>query len=199
MVPETYNWKYMCVCKQGGIFLEKRIRKPNRLQGYDYSRDGVYFITICTQNRNPVLSDIVIDSVGEGFPLPHLKQAGNIVQEYFNHLHEKYPMVYVDYFMIMPDHVHVLLRVTNDNEINGTGNPSPTVGNVVGWFKYQTTKEINLISGTTGMRVWQRSYYDHVIRCDEDYWHIRQYIEENPIRWIEKMSGRGDPAPTVWE
>lgn len=211
------------------------------MREYDYSRDGVYFITICTQNREPILSEIVAGdmilqeegffageenltggktptggetpplrrrdderkNVGDGFPVPkyevvpHLKPGGYIVQKYLDCLHEKYPAAYVDDYVIMPDHVHILLGIRNPDGTgnpngrgnpNGTGNPSPTMlGNVIGWFKYQTTKEINAILGTTGTRIWQRSYYDHVIRGDEDYWNIRKYIEENPSRWVEKM------------
>ena len=156
--------------------------------------------------------DDVRENVGDGFPVPfsganfcadpvpkyefvpHLKPGGYIIQKYLDCLHEKYPAAYVDDYVIMPDHVHILLGIRNHDGMgnpDGTGNPSPTMlGNVIGWFKYQTTKEINAILGTTGTRIWQRSYYDHVIRGDEDYWNIRQYIEEYPTRWVEKYNGR---------
>ena len=86
----------------------------------------------------------------------------------------------------MPDHIHLLLRIDQDSE---TGNPSPTLGNVVGWYKYQVTKQVNLQFGQQGEKIFQRSYYDHVIRNQRDYEEIWQYIENNPRKWI--LDGKG--------
>lgn len=84
----------------------------------------------------------------------------------------------------MPDHIHFLISIEND----GTGNPSPTTDTVIAWFKYQTTKEINLRRNTAGKKFWQRSFYDHVVRNKQDFEEIWYYIETNPHRWIEKIS-----------
>ena len=154
-------------------------RKQNRLPEYDYSQNGAYFITICTQDREPVLSEIV----GDGFPVP--KPCGKIAATVLHQISERYPCVSVDKYVIMPDHIHILLR------IDGTGNPSPTLGNVVGWYKYQATKEVNRWLQRQGMRLFQRSYYDHVIRNQGDYNEIWEYIENNPKEWIIKKQGRG--------
>ena len=154
--------------------MDKQSRKDNRLENYDYSQNGAYFVTICTQDRKPVLSTIV----GDGFPA--VKPTGGIAEEYILRISENYPNVTVDRYVIMPDHIHILLR------IDGTGNPSPTIGNVVGWYKYQVTKQANLSLNTPGEKLFQRFYFDHVIRNQQDYDEIWQYIENNPRKWLMK-------------
>ena len=94
----------------------------------------------------------------------------------------------VDKYVVMPDYIHLLLRIDTVGEAfrppeNGTGDPSPTIGKVMGWYKYQTTKQINLYRKTPGEKVFQRSYYDHVIRNQQDYNEIWEYIENNPRKW----------------
>ena len=153
-------------------------RKPNRIPEYDYNQNGAYFVTICTQGRRKLLSDIV----GDGFPVP--KPLGKIAIEYIERIHDKYPSVTVDKYVIMPDHLHILLRI--DRLDNGTGNPSPTLGNIIGWYKYQITKQSNSMHRQSGERIFQRSYYDHVIRNQQDYDEIWTYIENNPAKWVLK-------------
>ena len=155
-------------------------RKQNRIPEYDYGENGAYFVTICTYDREKTLSQIV----GDGFPVP--KPYGQIAVEMIQQISAQYPSVTVDRFVIMPDHIHLLLRF---NRNDGTADPSPTLGNVVGWFKYQVTKKINRQTGSAGMRIFQRSYYDHVIRNQKDYDDIWMYIENNPKRWV--MNKRG--------
>lgn len=82
----------------------------------------------------------------------------------------------------MPNHIHLLLSIDRGS---GTGDPSPTLGNVIGWYKYMATKRINEKAGTSGTRIFQRSYHDHVIRNEKDYRMIWNYIEGNPMRWME--------------
>ena len=163
------------------------MRKPNRLCEYDYSTNGAYFITICTQDRRKILSAIV----GDGSPVP--KPCGIIAEKLIAEIPEKYPTVSVDKFVIMPDHIHILLRFdchsgTGDPSPtvdcrSGTGDPSPTLGNVIGWYKYQVTKQVNLQSNNKSERVFQRSYYDHVIRNQQDYLKIWEYMDNNPKKW----------------
>ena len=147
-------------------------RKSNRLANYDYSQNEAYFVTVCTQDRRKILSDIV----GDGFPVP--KPHGMITEEIIRQIPETYPIISVDRYVIMPD--HILLRI---NRMLGTGNPSPTLGNVIGWFKYQVTKQVNLCLNQQVEKLFQRSYYDHVIRNQRDYDEIWQYIENNPRKW----------------
>ena len=150
-------------------------RKPNRLSEYDYSSSGAYFVTICVENRRNILCNIV----GDGFPVP--KKPGLIAERLIEMLPLKYIEVKVDKYVIMPNHIHMLLRIETD----GTGDPSPTLGKIIGWYKYHATKQINEHFGTSGNRVFQRSYYDHVVRDENDYMMIWEYIVGNPARWTE--------------
>lgn len=153
-------------------------RKINRLADYDYNQNGAYFITICTQDRKPILSQIV----GDGSPVP--KTAGLIAEKTIMQITEKYPSVSVEKHVIMPDHIHILLRIDN-----GTGNPSPTLGNIIGWYKYQVTKEVNRQNYTAGEKLFQRSYYDHVIRNQQDDNAVWEYIEQNPRKRMMQNNG----------
>ena len=155
--------------------MEFHHRKTNRVAEFDYSTTGAYFIAICTQNRQRILSDIV----GDGFPVP--KPVGLLAEEYIAEISKKYPTVHIDNYVIMPDHIHLLLRFEQ-----GTGNPSPTLGNVIGWYKYHVTKQRNMQANTQGSKLFQRSYYDHIIRNQKDYDEIWQYIENNPKKWMLK-------------
>ncbi len=151
-------------------------RKQIRLKNYDYSNSGLYFITICTHKRKNILSNIV----GEGFPLPQLTPQGKITENYILKINKKYPCINIKKYIIMPNHIHIILKILND----GRGNPSPTISNVVGWLKYNITKHINKIHGTTGNKIFQRSFHDHIIRSEEDYIKICNYIDTNPQKWI---------------
>ena len=150
-------------------------RKPTRLKNFDYSTNGAYFLTICTQKRKNILSTIV----GEGSPLPKLSPYGKIVDFWIRELPKKYPEISVDCYVIMPNHIHLLLSIFRDD---GRGDPSPTVDAAMGWLKYQATKEINKLH-STGEKIFQRSFYDHIVRNYDDYCEIQKYILENPIQW----------------
>ena len=150
-------------------------RKSNRLCGYDYSANGKYFLTVCTQNRVRCLSKII---VGDGFPVPKLTVYGTVVKDCIEKIPEKYIGVNVDKYIIMPDHIHLIISI-------GTGNPSPTTGNIMGWFKYETTKQINSLR-KEHKRFWQRSFFDHIIRDQNDYNETWEYIDNNCLKWINK-------------
>jgi len=151
-------------------------RKVIRLKNFDYSRRGAYFITICTKDRRNILSTVV----GEGSPLPRLSCYGKIVDVWIQKISEKYREIFVDSYIIMPNHIHLLLSVSNDG---GRGDPSPTVNAAMGWLKYQVTKELNKMRGTAGEKIFQRSFFDQIVRNRDDYNEIYKYISENPIRW----------------
>lgn len=159
-------------------------RKPTRLKDYDYSKNGYYFITICTHNRKNILSNI---NVGEVSPLPQLTPQGTIVNEYILSINEKYPSVKIDKYIIMPNHIHIIICIDNNGRGNPNGreNPSPTVSNVIGWLKYNATKQISETSDTKDNIVFQRSFHDHIIRDENDYIRICEYIENNPLKWAE--------------
>lgn len=158
-------------------------RKPTRLANFDYSSGGAYFITICTNNRANILSTIAdkipTTTVGEGFPLPQLTSCGLIVEKWIKELPNKYHEISVERYVIMPNHIHLLI-VSNDD---GRGDPSPTITSAMGWLKYQSTREVNKAHNTIGAKVFQRSFHDHIVRDMHDYCEIDRYIYENPMRW----------------
>lgn len=150
-------------------------RKPTRLRGYDYSNYGGYFITICAQGRKQRFS-----RVGEGLPLPQLTTEGKIVEKWICDIHVTYPNVFVDQYVIMPNHIHLLLTI---RDLGGRGDPSPTIGAIIGRLKYFATVEINAHNKADGQKIFQRSYHDHIIRNGKDYEKIFDYIQNNPARW----------------
>jgi len=156
-------------------------RKEIRLKEYDYSQNGRYFVTVCTEKRKNILCSGFENSVGDGFPVPELTWIGQMVDKYINEISIKYTAVTVDKYAIMPNHIHLLLTIN----YKGTGNPSPTLGNVIGWFKYNSTKAINNSADNNGNKIWQRSYYDHIIRNEADYLEKYNYIRTNPLKWSE--------------
>ena len=160
-------------------------RKATRLSQYDYSSSGAYFVTVCTQERKCILSHIV----GDGSPVP--KPLGKIAEEYIRKIPEKYPHVRVDKYIIMPNHIHMILFF---DVPGGTGDPSPTLGNVLGWYKYNVTRQFNEENAIAGMKLFQRSFHDHVIRGEEDYLKIWEYIDGNGAKWADDCyySGEGD-------
>ena len=152
-------------------------RKATRLREYDYSTPGGYFVTICTKNRKPVLSKIEL--VGEGLcalPQTTLTKTGEMVEKSIQYLAQNIPCFSVDRYVIMPNHVHLLVQITADSETGG--HRGPPLHKIMGQFKSFTTH-------TYGTVLWQRSFHDHVIRGEEDYREILHYIDQNPARWQE--------------
>ena len=154
-------------------------RKPGRLKNHDYSQNGAYFITICVQDRKPILSRI---PVGEELapPEPILLPFGKIAQKQLLDLQNRFRNVLIDCYVIMPNHIHILMRL----DTAGGASPSPTtVPDVVRVFKSLTTRECKKISPID--KSFQRSFYDHIIRDEYDYQTKWQYIDDNPTKWRE--------------
>ncbi len=151
-------------------------RKANRLKNFDYSSNGVYFLTICTHGREKLLCDIVGEGVLDA-PECKLSKAGNIAEKYIESINNA-DGICVDKYVIMPNHIHLLLRV---ERCGTTRTPSPTnavVLHVVSTFKRFCSKEY-------GINYFQRSYHDHVVRSENDYQKIWKYIDSNPLKWKE--------------
>ena len=146
--------------------MELQKRKPNRLKNYDYSQNGAYFITICVQDRKPILSQII---VGEGLAPPVLKLLpfGECIKEQINNLEIRYENVKIDNYVIMPNHIHILMRIENQT---GGASPSPTVSDIICAFKSLSTLECKKLLPIDIL--FQRSYHDHIIRDDIDYQQI---------------------------
>ena len=165
-------------------------RKPIRIDNYDYSTPGAYFITVCTANREKIFwSDrrgelcSPADNVQTGdqrSPLRvELSDVGKIVDVEIQKMNTIYDSVRVDKYCIMPDHIHFILSIDTDE--NGRTQFAPTISRVMKQFKGSTTKQV-------GRPIWQKSFYDHGIRNQQDYDEIWAYIENNPLKYVLKRT-----------
>ena len=153
-------------------------RKPIRLKDFDYSENGVYFLTICTKNKAHLLSDVhAADNVFD-LPCVRLRPYGQIVESQIQEMNRVYSDVHIDKYVIMPNHVHLLVVVSG----NGSSRtPTPTnskISILISLFKRFTNRKC-------AAELWQRSYHDHIIRSEADYQKHWQYIEDNPSKWSE--------------
>ncbi len=154
-------------------------RKHPRLDNYDYSSAGGYFVTICTQDRRWALSRLV----GRGLAPAEkeyleLTQIGEIAEQQILLLEKMYPFLKVDRYVIMPNHIHVIFILKNQA---AGASPRPTVMDIVCAYKSLTTRECRKIGFKD--KLFQTSFYEHIIRNRDDYDEIAKYIYENPIRW----------------
>ena len=150
-------------------------RKRLRLLDYDYSAPGAYFVTICTRSRRCILSHIPVGAAALGGPPTILSDAGQVVEKYLLSS-SRSPGVHIDNYVIMPNHVHLLIRIENPCGPPGAAAPTASLPRIISGFKRLVNKEL-------GTNIWQRSFHDHIIRGDADYREIWQYIETNPARW----------------
>jgi REP element-mobilizing transposase RayT len=168
---------------------EKHQRRSLRLQGYDYTNPGAYFITVSTWNRECLFGGIVNG-------LMKVNEYGEIVRDEWVRTEDVRPNISLDEFVIMPNHFHGILFINDDGRYTsrGTLQRAPTVERfgkpvsnsiptIVRLFKSTTTKQINLIRNHPGMPVWQRNYYEHVVRNEKELFKIRKYIKDNPLQW----------------
>lgn len=162
----------------------KHNRRSIRLKRYDYSQKGAYFVTICTQNRECVFGEIINGEM-------HLNGAGDMVERWWCELENKFKNIGLDKHVVMPNHFHgIVIIVGADLRVcpsmgKHTGLP---LHRMVQWFKTMTTNEyIHGVKQNPNVpidkRLWQRNYYEHVIRNEEDLNGIREYIITNPLRW----------------
>ena len=154
-------------------------RKPNRLSCFDYSTPGAYFLTICTQDKKCILGQIV----GGGdldAPQISLSTIGKKVWRNIE-LSRQIPNIHVDKYLIMPNHIHLILFV--DGTLVGGRSRSPSLTNAVVPHFVSTFKRF--CHKDVGAKIFQRSYHDHVIRGEQDYLKIWEYIDNNPARWKE--------------
>ena len=163
------------------MYKEKELpqRKHPRLNNYDYSSAGAYFVTICTQNRMCALSHIV----GRGLApagTSDIKYTifGKIAEQQLLSLEDRYAYLSVDQYVIMPNHIHVVFILQSDA---AGASPRPTITDIVCAYKSLTTRECKK-NGFNG-KLFQTSFYEHVIRGRDDYDKIVKYIYENPICW----------------
>lgn len=162
----------------------KQIRKKLRLENYDYRSPGAYFVTICTQGHQSALGKIVDQNV-------ELTWKGEIAQDLWAEIPLHFSYVNLDEFVVMPNHLHGILWIEEQNDSipslrKNPNSVNPQAGSlsvIVRSFKSAVTRKVNQTSHTRGRGFWQRSFHDHILRDDQDLDEHRKYILENPIRW----------------
>ena len=191
------------------LFKNKYRIESKRLQSWNYSRRGSYFITICTKDRLCRFGEM------ENGCLTNQTNK-NIVLKYWNNLPQHYHNIKLGEIVVMPDHIHFIITILNNDavvddvsvnaihelhlqkqtcELNQQSQPPQDsnprlyqrrkmlLSKIIGRLKMQVAKEINAIEQTTGQPFWQRNYYDRIIRDHREYYQIRQYIRSNPANW----------------
>ncbi|MBP3441852.1 MAG: transposase [Clostridia bacterium] len=154
-------------------------RKINRLKNYNYNTPGSYFITICTENKAEILSEMLVGTGVLDRPKNVLTEYGKIADKQLKRMSDFYSNISVDKYVIMPNHIHLLLTIRNVPD-GPSGTPVPTnsiLARFISTFKRFCNKEY-------GRNIWQRGLYDHIIRNEEDYIETLSYIENNSLKWI---------------
>jgi putative transposase len=168
---------------------EKPNRRSIRLKDYNYSQAGAYYMTICTHNRECLFGQIDEGEI-------ELNEQGQIVQAEWYKTAQIRPNLAMDEFIVMPNHIHGIIFINNPSR--GTMHRAPTpiveqfgkpVSNslptIIRGFKSAVTTRIKRIRNTYAIPVWQRNYYEHIIRNEIDLEEIRKYIQTNPLKWLE--------------
>ena len=137
------------------------IRKKLRLECYNYSKQGMYFITICIKSRAKILGKINNNQI-------ELTKQGTIVQHHIEHIPQKYTNIKIDEYIIMPNHIHIIISMCSTNDAH--------LSRIIKQYKGSVTKQI-------GYSIWQKSYYEHVIRNEKEYYKIKEYIQNNIVNW----------------
>ena len=160
-------------------------RRSIRLQGYDYTQSGAYFVTIVVQDRLCLFGSVVDQEMRKN-------EVGKMVRRVWERLPDRFPCIQLDASVVMPNHIHGIMVIDQPvgapNPARATTRVAPTLGAVVGAYKSLTTRAY--IEGVSAgvwppfrKRLWQRNYYEHVVRNDASLGELRQYILDNPARW----------------
>lgn len=168
-------------------------RKKLRLPNYDYSQAGVYFLTLCAKEKAPLFGEVCVGGGALDAPKVELSPYGTVIARWLEDCAEKYEDLAVLKYAIMPNHVHLIVELRE----GPSGAPAPTQGNDAGPSRAPAPTRANqtvpafvsalkrMTNRCCGTELWQRGYYDHVIRNDADFLRIWTYIETNPARWAE--------------
>lgn len=153
-------------------------RKNPRLKDYDYTRAGAYFVTICTYQKQKIFGQIKSDVVA-------LNAYGELAEQIWQEMPTHFSAIHLDAFILMPNHVHGIVFIDGERARHASPlrQQAPSLGTVIGAFKSSTTRLINKLRATPGAPVWQRNYYEHVIRSEVSLSEIREYIVNNPLKW----------------
>jgi REP element-mobilizing transposase RayT len=152
-------------------------RKSIRLLGYDYSQLGAYFVTICVHNRKSLFGQIVNSEMT-------LNNLGLLAETAWMDLPNHFSSIEVDTFIVMPNHTHGIIIIRDTRNIISSS-PRPSLASIVGSYKATVSRNINRLRQTPDAQVWQRNYYQHIIRDNKELHDIRHYIVENPASWAK--------------
>ena len=158
-----------------------KTRKQLRIKEYDYSNEGYYYITICTKNKIKILSKIQKGSV-KTEPYIELETIGKIVEQNLLKIEEYFETIKIHDYIIMPNHIHLVIEKRKKYIKNNVGfgldqtDNKINISNVIGLFKSGVSRKI-------GYSIWQKSFYEHIIRNEKEYIKIKEYIKNNPIKW----------------
>lgn len=157
---------------------ELPVRKKIRLEGYDYSSSGAYFVTICTNTKYGLLwksvgADSIRPSNTNGYDVL-LSSYGEIIEKAIKNISVCYSNVEVDRYCIMPDHLHLILFITSDD--SGRIISAPTLSGIIGQMKRWVSKQL-------GFSIWQKSFYENIIKNEKAYREMCKYIYENPLKY----------------
>ncbi len=185
-------------------------RKSPRLIGFDYSQAGMYYVTVCTQGRthrfgmavgaDPCVCPSHVHHPRTNPQSMRLSPSGEMIKKWWEKIQQKFTFVRIDEFIIMPNHLHGIIRIDElrsnigrgrgriKGQTHGSAPTDVSLSKIMQWFKTMTTNEY--IRGVRDgrfepfqKRLWQRNYYDHIVRNDEDLHRIRRYIRDNPKNW----------------
>lgn len=151
-----------------------------RLRGHDYSGPSTYFVTICTMDRACLFGSVRDGSM-------ELSIAGVVIESWWFSIPREYPDAVLDAMVVMPNHVHGIISLGTDPE-RSTDNGNPPLGDVIGWFKSRATHDYILGVRMDGWprfrsKLWQESFYEHIIRSERALERVRAYIDANPSKW----------------
>ena len=161
-----------------------KFRKNIRLKGYDYSQSGLYFVTVCTNFKEKILWQDVTDGNVT------LSSVGKIVEACIDFIDSNYENVMIDKYCIMPNHIHLIVDLGMSESRRGSlplrdiqNQNNIELGKIIGRMKSYTTKQYRELSGKQNAILWQRNFFEHIIRNDEDYAEKWKYIDENALKW----------------
>ena len=183
-------------------------RRSIRLKNYDYSQNGMYFVTICTQGWKCLFGKVAENDKGEMICV--LNKVGKIAHDEIQKTEQIRDNVRIDCFIVMPNHIHAIIVINNpsvgaygNTSVGAYGNtplqgsntplqkqtkskfqsPSKNLGAIIRGYKSTVTKQINELQNTPGTTIWQRNYYEHIIRNEKSLKKIRNYIFHNAVKW----------------
>ncbi len=188
---------------------QKQHRRSIRIKGYNYASSGAYFITICTNKHEQLFGEIVNGKM-------ELNECGKIVQSEWIKTGILRSNIEIDAFIIMPNHIHGIIFIHDDSGVmhHGHGHRDPTyraqteqfgkptsntIPTIIRGYKSAVTSRINKINNTPRVKVWQRNYWEHIIRNDQSMNHLQEYIQNNPIKWHTDCFYKKNQPPSLRE